>query len=105
MFSGVDSHMRILSWTILTVITSVLSLVFQAAGHPTVFVSGLLGTILAPYAAIQQRKLTEVEALAETNERLTSEVDQLATENERLSTQVQTMEKSVAKYVDTDISA
>lgn len=71
-------------------------MVFQAAGHPTVFVSGLLGTILAPYAAIQQRKLTEVEALAETNERLTSEVDQLATENERLSTQVQTMEKSVA---------
>ena len=69
----------------------------QAAAHPSVYISGLLGVLLAPYAAIQQRKLTEVQALDETNERLESEVNQLAAENERLSAQVKSVESSVSK--------
>ena len=80
-----------------TVLSSVLSLVFQAAAHPSVFVSGMLGTLLSPYAAIQQRKLTEVQALEETNERLESEVNQLSAENERLSGQVKEVESSVSR--------
>lgn len=37
--------------------------------NPVVLVSGIIGAGIAPYAAIQQQKITEVDALAETNER------------------------------------
>jgi hypothetical protein len=37
--------------------------------HPIVYLSGLIGIIVSPYAAIQQQKITTVHALAETNER------------------------------------
>jgi hypothetical protein len=37
--------------------------------NPIVYLSGLIGVIVSPYAAIQQQKITHVEALAETNER------------------------------------
>jgi hypothetical protein len=32
-------------------------------------ISGILGVMLSPYAAIQQRKITDVDALSETNKR------------------------------------
>jgi hypothetical protein len=39
---------------------------------PLVYVSGLIGVAVAPYVAIQQQKITHVEALAKTNQRSTS---------------------------------
>jgi hypothetical protein len=80
-------------------LSSIAAIIFEAAAHPVVWVSGILGAILAPYAALQQQKLTQVEALNQTNERMEQEVEQLAAENVRLSKQVQEMEESVIKYV------
>ena len=74
-----------------------MTLVFQSFLNPFVWVSGFLGLIIAPMAAFQQHKLTQVEALAQTNERLSSEVDQLSAENGRLQASVQQMEESVLK--------
>lgn len=48
---------------------SLASIIFTA--NPIVYVSGILGATLSPYAAIQQRKITDVDALSETNERST----------------------------------
>ena len=79
------------------VILSLLTLVFFSGWNPLVWVSGLFGIIIAPTAAFQQHKLTQVEALAQTNERLSSEVDQLTAENGRLTASVQQMEESVLK--------
>lgn len=79
------------------VITSLLSILLEAsASHPSVLISGVLGLLLAPYAAFQQRKITEVEALKETNEVMQGEVTHLTAENSRLQAQVQQIEKSVA---------
>jgi len=67
-----------------------------SASHPSVLISGVLGLVLAPYAAFQQRKITQVEALKETNEVMHEEMAHLAAENNRLQTQVQQIEKSVS---------
>jgi hypothetical protein len=37
--------------------------------NPLVYISGIIGACLSPYAAVQQRKITDVDALAETNKR------------------------------------
>lgn len=63
--------------------------------NPAVYVSGIIGCAISPYAAIQQEKITQVEALKQTNERLEEEGTQLLSENVRLKTQVQEMESSV----------
>jgi len=63
--------------------------------HPSVYVSGTVGAVVAPLSYIQQEKITETEALKETNERLTMEVDNLHAENERLSSTVNELESSV----------
>lgn len=76
---------------------SLLNLVFQAALHPLLWISSLLGMFVGVTAPFQQHKLTQVEALAQTNERLSSEVDQLTAENMRLHASVQQMEESVLK--------
>lgn len=83
--------------SISTVITSLLSLFLEAsASHPSVVISGVLGLVLAPYAAFQQRKITEIESLKETNEVMQEEVAHLTAENGRLQAQVQQIEKSVS---------
>jgi hypothetical protein len=64
--------------------------------HPIVYISGILGVVLSPAAALQQRKLTEVEALRETNQRMTENVQVLQHENNRLASQVETMQVSVS---------
>ena len=46
---------------------SVLSMLVES--NPLVYISGTIGAAISPYAAIQQQKITEVEALAETNDR------------------------------------
>ena len=68
---------------------------FQASAHPVVWISSILGMIVSPVAAVQQHKLTQVEALAQTNERLDTEVKQLSEQNERLSCNLQKTEESV----------
>lgn len=68
---------------------------FQASVHPVVWVSSILGLIVSPLAAMQQHKLTQVEALSQTNERLEAEVSQLVVQNTRLSTTLQQSEESV----------
>lgn len=77
--------------------TSIAAMVMES--NPAVYVSGAVGTCVAPYAAMQQEKITQVEALKQTNERLESEVQQLQHENERLSNQVNELESSVLQYV------
>ena len=77
--------------------TSFLALLFSPS--PTVFVSGLTGMLLAPYAAFQQRKLTQVRALKETNHVMQLEVEELQTQNKRLQEQEKRMGASVLRYV------
>ena len=68
---------------------------FQAAAHPVVWISSVLGLIVSPLAAFQQHKLTQVEALSQTNERLEQDVSQLAAQNTRLTANLQQAEESV----------
>lgn len=51
--------------------TSTISII-ASMGNPFVYLSGLLGIIIAPYAAFQQQKITQIKALSETNKRGTS---------------------------------
>ncbi|KAL7573364.1 hypothetical protein ACA910_011724 [Epithemia clementina (nom. ined.)] len=74
---------------------AILTLMFQAAAHPVVWISSVLGLIVSPLAAMQQHKLTQVEALSQTNERLEAEVAQLAEQNSRLAANLQQAEESV----------
>lgn len=79
------------------VLTSFLSVLFESTvQHPSVFISGALGMILSPYAAFQQRKITEVEALQKINESLEEEVTHLQAENTKLTDQVKQVEGSVS---------
>jgi hypothetical protein len=74
-----------------------LSLLFEASlTTPTVYVTGILGILLSPYAIIQQRKITEIEALRLINEQMEKEVNQLSYENDHLKEQVNTISSSVA---------
>jgi uncharacterized protein YlxW (UPF0749 family) len=79
--------------------TCIGSMLLEAPTHPSVYVSSAIGCVVAPYTAIQQEKITQVEALSQTNERLTEEVQELQEENVRLQTQVNDLEQSVHQYV------
>jgi hypothetical protein len=70
-----------------------------SAAHPTVWISSILGLIIAPTAAFQQYKLTQVEALQQTNVVFERETQKLSQENAKLQQTVQQMEESVLKYV------
>jgi len=65
--------------------------------HPSVLISSALGLVLSPYAAFQQRKITQTQALKETNEVLEAEVAHWTAENARLQASVQNMQQSVAR--------
>jgi len=78
---------------VVSFVASVASIVFIA--NPITYISGILGAVMSPYAAIQQRKITDVDALSETNQRLKEEVDQLKGENDKLEAQVSTLSTSV----------
>jgi len=73
--------------------TSVAAMMVESS--PVVYVSGCIGAAVAPYAVIQQQKLTQCEALKQTNERMGEEVTQLKEENLRLQGTVQELETSV----------
>ena len=64
---------------------------------PVVLVSGTIGCAVAPYVAIQQQKITHVQALAQTNRRIEEEVAELKGENSKLQIQVQDLTESVQK--------
>ena len=60
---------------VVSFVASVASIVFVS--NPITYISGILGAIMSPYAAIQQRKITDVDALSETNERCKFSFDNL----------------------------
>jgi hypothetical protein len=78
----------------LTAVLSVLSMILEAAIHPVIYVSGALGLILAPYAAIQQSKMFDIRSLQETNAALELEVNQLQQENAVLQDQTREMTRA-----------
>jgi hypothetical protein len=82
---------------VIAVSTCIGSMLLEAPVHPSVYVSSAIGCIVAPYSAIQQEKITQVEALSQTNERLTTEAQELHEENIRLQTQVNDLEQSVVQ--------
>jgi uncharacterized membrane protein YdbT with pleckstrin-like domain len=52
---------------VLSFAASIASIIITS--NPLVYISGIIGACLSPYAAVQQRKITDVDALAETNKR------------------------------------
>jgi hypothetical protein len=88
--------MRTLTMYVCIVVgTSVASMILES--HPIVYASGLVGAGVAPYAAIQEKKITECEALKEVNQHMETELNVLKVENERLQTSVGQLEGSVSK--------
>lgn len=65
-------------------------------------VSGAVGTVLGPYCALQQSKITETKAMKETCDRLASEVQNLKVENGRLGQYVDDLGDSVTKLQDVE---
>lgn len=65
--------------------------------YSSMIVAGSLGILLSPFAAFQQRKISEVEALHKANTLLQKEVTRIQTENVKLAAQVQEVEASVSK--------
>lgn len=78
----------------ISVAASVVSIIISL-GNPLVLASAVLGLLAAPYVVFQQQKITQVEALVETNERVREEVDQLQRENRKLQENVEQLESSV----------
>ncbi|KAG7345004.1 hypothetical protein IV203_032535 [Nitzschia inconspicua] len=73
---------------------SIASLIFSS--NIIVLVSGTAGAILSPYAAVQQRKIKDIDALEETTERMKKGVTQLQTENKKLQASVKQLESSIS---------
>jgi hypothetical protein len=91
-----DHNSRSCDWC--TVWTSALSLILESVAlHPSVLISSVLGMVLSPYAAFQQRKISEVDALHQTNVLLEKELSHFKAENIKLSNQVQQVQATVAK--------
>ena len=65
--SGSMAERAVAGASILSVLSSFAAMIVES--NPVVYISGLLGIGMAPYAAIQQSKITQVAALSETNER------------------------------------
>lgn len=83
---------------LLPVISSFLSLVFVAGiTHPTAYITGILGILLSPYAAIQQRKITETIALYEVNQIMDKELNTFIDSNKQLMIQNTNLKQSIAK--------
>jgi myosin heavy subunit len=73
---------------------SITSILF--ASNPMVYVSGIIGATLSPYVAVQQRKITDIDALEETTSRMKEEVAQLEAENNKLEASVKQLQLSVS---------
>lgn len=64
---GQGKEMAVAGFSAVSFGASVLAMLVER--NPMVYVSGIIGAGIAPYAAIQQQKITQVDALSETNER------------------------------------
>ena len=67
----------------------------QLGCRVAVRVVGVAG--VAPYAVIQEKKITECEVLKEVNQHMETELNVLKVENERLQSSVGELEGSVSK--------
>jgi hypothetical protein len=90
---------RAVTGTAAVAVSTCIGSMLLEAQQPSVYVSSAIGCLVAPYTAVQQEKITQVEALTETNERLTNQVQELHDENTRLQTQVHDLEQSLVQYV------
>lgn len=77
------------------VISSIISLIIGF--NPISKVTAILGILLPPYCVYQERKITDIKTLRETNERLQVEVSHLSHSNEKLNHQNNAIETSVNK--------
>jgi hypothetical protein len=77
------------------VVSNALSLFLSA--HPVAMCSSILGLVLSPVAAFQQRKITQARALEKTNKVMKEQVEKLQHENSRLQDQEKQIGTSVLK--------
>jgi len=75
--------------------TSLTSMMLEA--NPLVYWAGGLSCAVAPYAAYQQSKLTDINALKQTHEALKNQLDNLTAENERLKSCVASLEETAER--------
>lgn len=67
--------------------------------HPIIMVTSILGLLVTPFAAFQQKKITQARALAQTNQVLAEQVQRLNQETNRLQAQEKQLASSVVWYV------
>jgi len=77
--------------------TSFLSLVVLDSSHLAILFSGILGILIAPYAAYQQRKITRTETLRHKSEQMMIEINTLEAENDRLQLQLDEMQQVASR--------
>jgi hypothetical protein len=63
--------------------------------YPTVALASCIGIALAPYAIMEQHRLTQIEGLEHVNAQYCEQVNELQVENDRLGEHVQGLELSV----------
>lgn len=80
---------------IVAVLSSIISLVISF--NPISKCTAILGILIPPYCIYQERKITDIKALKETNERLEYEVSQLSNSNQKLNDQNNQIEASVKR--------
>lgn len=83
----------------ISAVFSVFSIILFLA-NPLVIMTGLFGILIPAYSSLQQQKITESEALKETNESLDRELLDLKLENDRLEDKVARLEGSVSSLQD-----
>uniref|UniRef100_A0A7S0C303 Uncharacterized protein n=1 Tax=Proboscia inermis TaxID=420281 RepID=A0A7S0C303_9STRA len=71
-------------------------------GGTVVYAASALSGLIAPYAAYQQTKLTDIAALKETHEKVQAEVDRLELENKRLGASVEDLGATVDRLEDVE---
>jgi FtsZ-binding cell division protein ZapB len=77
------------------VVSSIISLVITF--NPVSKFAAILGILIPPYCVYQERKITDIKALKETNQRLEYEVSQLSSSNETLNLQNNQIEASLKR--------
>jgi len=75
--------------------TSVVSMLMVP--NPLVLVSGGLGSVLAPFASMQEKKLVDLELMKDLNEKMETQVQTLTEQNNRLEAQKNELEGTVSK--------
>jgi hypothetical protein len=79
----------------ISVVSSIISLVISL--NPISKCTAILGILIPPYCLYQERKITDIKALKETNQRLEYEVSQLSNSNQKLNNQNDQIESTVKR--------